>query len=416
MAIGLGGAEPGVPTVGAMVADHARRIELPTASADVDAGTLVAWHRDRDGFVVAQPRGVATWRVEPGEQLRIDPGAMGALIEATGASLRVEVHMNLSDARVIGASTLTAAAVAFVTVVVYEGHVQVASRGQTVNIEPGAQVELRPDQTPKPVDLVGDAREQRLHQLEQQLVELKSKVRALTEEAPSGAAPVHSLTRPPDVSPGTVLPELDRAAITATLQSTTMKGGVAICFKSVPMQGLVRLHIAVAPSGAVTEVKTLATPNDRTAKCLSDLVSTQRFAVTNRGGSFSYPFPAPLEPADARCDEVSCVLNNYEGTCCAQFKKCDADDLKDQGMADEAIGEHAKAVQKFERALKCKPGDARATQLAFMASCNMPDRAKARLYYQEMTPDARSRLILMCLRRGIMRDELEAPAPAPRGN
>jgi outer membrane biosynthesis protein TonB len=32
------------------------------------------------------------------------------------------------------------------------------------------------------------------------------------------------------------------------------------------------------------------------------------------------PTPSPSPSEDSSCDEVSCVLNNYEGTCCARFR------------------------------------------------------------------------------------------------
>ena len=52
-------------------------------------------------------------------------------------------------------------------------------------------------------------------------------------------------------------------------------------------------------------------------------------------------------------------------------------------------------------------GDPRATQLAFMASCNSSNVAKAKLYYKKMTPDSQQRLVLMCIRRNITKEQLE---------
>src|SRR5205085_8659243 len=95
---------------------------------------------------VAQLRGAATWRVDAGDTMVIDAGAMGASVEASGASLRLEVAMRItpSDGRVVAASTITAAAVALVTVAVYQGHIKVTSGGQTVNVGAGGAVEIKP--------------------------------------------------------------------------------------------------------------------------------------------------------------------------------------------------------------------------------------------------------------------------------
>src|SRR5258706_12582632 len=114
-------AHPAEPTNGALAAAHPQHLALPGASADLETGADVRWHRTRDSLHVDQHAGTASWKVGD-EPLVID--AALASIEATGASLRVEVAMNASDARVIGASALTSAAVAMVTVIVYEGHVK----------------------------------------------------------------------------------------------------------------------------------------------------------------------------------------------------------------------------------------------------------------------------------------------------
>ena len=35
---------------------------------------------------------------------------------------------------------------------------------------------------------------------------------------------------------------------------------------------------------------------------------------------FERPAPAPPVATDSRCDEVSCVLTNYEGACCTKYR------------------------------------------------------------------------------------------------
>jgi len=137
---------------GELVAERASHIDLEPTSAELDAGTLVRWQRDRHRVAVAQPRGAATWRIAGDDTVVIDAGAMGASVEASGASLRVEVHMlSLSDARVVAASAVTAAAVALVTVIVYQGHVRITSAGQTINVAAGGAAQIKPGEPAREV-------------------------------------------------------------------------------------------------------------------------------------------------------------------------------------------------------------------------------------------------------------------------
>jgi pSer/pThr/pTyr-binding forkhead associated (FHA) protein len=87
---------------------------------------------------------------------------------------------------------------------------------------------------------------------------------------------------------------------------------------------------------------------------------------------------------------------------------CDADALKDQGMKDEEEGHYGQALSVFESALRCK-ADARGIQLAFMASCNAGNVPKAKLYYKKLSADNQGRFVVMCIRRNITKETLEAP-------
>jgi TonB family protein len=137
---------------GEVIAERASHIDLGSTSAELDAGSLVRWQRDRHRVAVAQPRGAATWRIAGDDTAVIDAGAMGASVEASGASLRVEVHMlSLSDARVVAASAVTAAAVALVTVIVYQGHVRITSAGQTINVAAGGAAQIKPGEPAREV-------------------------------------------------------------------------------------------------------------------------------------------------------------------------------------------------------------------------------------------------------------------------
>jgi hypothetical protein len=140
------GTRRAAPTSGSLVAERAQTLSLETARAELDPGARVSWRREGGALHVEQSAGNVAWRVDGGERLLIDAGAMVASVEATGASLRVEVKMNQTDARVIGGAALTAAAVSIVTIVVYEGHVKVSgSAGQpTVIVQPGSTYTVSP--------------------------------------------------------------------------------------------------------------------------------------------------------------------------------------------------------------------------------------------------------------------------------
>jgi len=132
-------------------ASRALHLALDGTTADLDPGARVRWERDGHRLTAHQSRGTVRWTVADEDTLVIDPGGPGATttIEAAGASLRVEVQVNLSDVRMLGMTTLTAATVAVVTAAVYQGQVKATSAGQTVAIAPGATVDLRTSAPPQ---------------------------------------------------------------------------------------------------------------------------------------------------------------------------------------------------------------------------------------------------------------------------
>lgn len=138
-----------LPDHGTVVATRPQQLAVPGAVANLDPGADVTWQASGDAVFVQQRRGAVTWRVDK-PRLFLDVGAAVASIEASNATLRVETRMNLSDARVVGAAAVTSAAVALVTVVVYEGHVKLSGAGQTVVVQPGVTFEVGPGQPPRP--------------------------------------------------------------------------------------------------------------------------------------------------------------------------------------------------------------------------------------------------------------------------
>lgn len=194
------GRGPGAPADGhgEVFAARAAHLALGPSSAELDAGAEVRWRREGRRIAAAQPRGEVVWRAAEGDSLVIDAGAAVASVEAAaGASLRVEVQMNLSDVRVFGASAVTAAAVALVTVIVYTGHVKVSGGGQTVNVESGGTVQVRPQEPAReaPVVGAGEGRAEtpeelraQVRRLQKQLLEAEQ-ARAAREGEPAPAAP-----------------------------------------------------------------------------------------------------------------------------------------------------------------------------------------------------------------------------------
>ena len=89
---------------------------------------------------VSQRDGTVAWQVGSDDTLVIDAGATVATVEATGASLRVEVKMlDRTDVRLTTGSATVAAAAALVTVLVYEGSAKVSHDAHSVNVVAGAR-------------------------------------------------------------------------------------------------------------------------------------------------------------------------------------------------------------------------------------------------------------------------------------
>jgi hypothetical protein len=91
---------------------------------------------------------------------------------------------------------------------------------------------------------------------------------------------------------------------------------------------------------------------------------------------------------------------------------CDADALEQKGINAEGVGQHAMAVADFEQALKCKPGDPRLVKLGFMASCELKSVAKARTFWRQLSDVDQTRLLQICIRGGITKDDLDTACDA----
>jgi TonB family protein len=390
---------------GEVSAVRARHLDLGPSSAELDPGTDVRWRRDGRRLEVAQPRGRATWRVAGDDMLAIDAGAAVASVEAAGASLRVEVQMNRSDARILGATALTAAAVSLVTIVVYEGHVKVTSAGQTVHIAPGTSYEVRPAEE---AALVG-ASTPDLEQLRQELRDLQARVDAAERTVADRGAPPDDcnideciltndggaccqklLAQASDSNQGASPPptpavpdSLERGALQTAMAA--LKPVLLDCGDGT-YEGTVRAYVTVAPNGRVSSVR-VNSANTSVATCVEAELQAARFPVTVNGGSFSYPIVFAKQHADP----------------------CDAEALAEKGKELFVNGNLAKALAAYEEAIACRPEQS-LIQKAFIIACNARNAAASASLWARLDAPMRTQAVNVCVRNGITEDELDAKA------
>lgn len=270
------------PTRGDVVAVRARTLSLDGVNADLDPGAQVKWQRRGSLLDVEQRDGAAAWRVDGDTTLRIDAGAMVASVEATGASLRVEVSMNATDVRVLGASALTATVVSLVTVTVYTGHVKVSERGQTVIVQPGETHAVIPPQpappAPEPVvagapiaadDAAGPT------VCDEVSCVLDNYAGACCAQFKAGAPPAISDT-------------LDRAGIARTIEPLMPR--IRSCRGQGTGDGTIQMSVSVNPDGTVAKASATKSFSQPIAACVADVLLTAKFRAAKQKTSFSYPF------------------------------------------------------------------------------------------------------------------------------
>jgi hypothetical protein len=337
---------------GTAIATWPQQLAFPGAIANLDPGTDVSWQTSGTAIHVQQRSGAATWRVDKPE-LFLDVGAAVASIEASNATLRVETHMNLTDARLITTAAVTSAAVAFVTVAVYEGHVKLSGAGQTIVVAPGSTYEVRPGQPPiKQIDEVDRA--------------LDEVQRTVAGTPPPPAPPVRTAPRP----------HKDRAATVGEFEAQMKLFEPALdrCVTKWTTGETITLEIAA--TGNVTGAST--TFSDPVADgCLRRLASGLKFSL----GGVALRGTYYLEP-------------------------CNAEKLQSEGIAATARGENAPALKSYEAALACKY-DTHTLALAFMASCRAGDLNAARRHWKTMNPDMKTHYVEMCIHEHITREQLD---------
>ena len=340
---------------GDVTAAHAQPLELGPSSARLDQGTEVHWRRERHTIAIEQPKGAATWTISGDDTARIDAGAMVASVEASGASLRVEVQMNLSDARAIGASAVTAAVVAMVTVIVYEGRVKVTHGGQTVNVEPGATLELRGTVRP-PDPVVG--LQQQLDEKDRQIRELQA---LLEQQQVAGPAPTAAKT-------------------TCDFDALVDKGND---------QFGIGLHAAALVSW------------EQANACKSDQSVIRKIvmaACNAKNAPKAKEYYAKVTPSFRSNVMQICVRNGID-----LDPGCDADALRQKGEDHLQTSMDAAALAAFEASLACK-SDAKVMRLAMMAACRSKNDVKARLYNANLPASQTTGIVQICVRNGIALD------------
>jgi hypothetical protein len=329
---------------GTAVAKRPQQLSLPGAIANLDPGTDVSWQTTGGVIHVQQRSGAATWRVDK-PRLFLDVGAAVASIEASNATLRVETHMNLTDARLITTAAVTSAAVAFVTVAVYEGHVKLSGAGQTVVVAPGSTYEVRPGQPP--------------------IAELN-----IAGTPPAPVAP------PPSPEHTTPRPHKDRLASVSAFEAQMKEFEPALdrCVKKWTTAETLTLEIAA--TGSVTNASTtFADP--ATDSCVRQTASSFKFSL----GGVALRGTYPLQP-------------------------CNADKLQDEGLQATARGASALALKSYEASLACKY-DVHTLALAFMASCRAGDLNAARRHWKGMNADMKTHYVQMCLLQHITQQQLD---------
>ncbi|HSN30472.1 MAG TPA: PEGA domain-containing protein [Kofleriaceae bacterium] len=439
-----------VPDHGEVVADKAQHLELGGVSVDLDRGADIRWQRTRTALEVEQRAGAASWRVAKEQHIRI--GATVAAIDATGASLRVEVPMNPSDARVIGASAATAAAVAMVTVVVYEGHVKVSSSGQTVIVQPGTTYAVP---APAPAPVVGaatiDAKpklavfelesgdgvgEQLTGLLRERVAGLSSVRFVATDKHFGDLAILHDCASEAPLCLGAIGRDVGVDSFVYG-HITSRRDGyevdakrfadgriIAESYQVIPpsealaplADSIVATLFDVRPDtpddAAVQRILAAAAPQLRA--CLKGAVTDETITVeiNSDGKPTSVRSQGSGGGEDSTCivrvaQTLSFPKSKHGGTFTSHVSTaCDADALIADGNSRMSAGRHLEALAKYEAALACKPEE-RTERLAFMAACNARNVTKAHEHWGKLGASSQTQVLQICVRNGITKDQLD---------
>ena len=121
-----------------------------------------------------------------------------------------------------------------------------------------------------------------------------------------------------------------------------------------------------------------------------------------------------LDPNNKKCVAQFCETHVSDARCATgggsgSAAACDADEARKQGTQAYEIGQYQKALQEFETALHCKPGDTQSIRLSFIAACQLASVPKARVFWKKLSEADRNQLITKCVSSGIKREDLDKP-------
>lgn len=253
--------------------------------------------------------------------------------------------MNLADLKLVSTTTATAAVAAVITVAVYQGHISATSGGQTVRIEPGATVEVRPS-PPVPAPAPAPAVERE---------------------------PVH-------VSPA----ELDRLRLTGDKNiMPDLATQTALDLTGDPVIGGFRLCVDI--TGHVANVTRLrSTRFDKYDQTIERTMRTWTYR----------PYVVDGAPSPA-CADITIIYSPQEG---AGIDPCDPrmiDDDVVQAANQYANGLPAQALALIRSALACK-ADPRLYRLAALYACAAHDTEATRELVKKVPPASRAAVEQKC--------------------
>jgi hypothetical protein len=458
IAVWLGARSMHVTADDFVVAMQPERLDIGGATVDVEAGTMIRAHRAGDELHVVQS-GAATWHVPANEHLVIDAGS-SASIDASGASLRVETKMTTKNALVMSGAALSAAAVALVGATVYEGQAKM-SDGPHVTVLAGDSDAARVHKNVVSLELAlgnvqwmasGQRPDVTITAGESSVIHVRGSVGVelqapcdlmahLTHVSADGERSTSSVAGPVRLKPG----KYEYDAFCYTGPSMTWHGTIDVvgsqegdrlitANKSADIFGTddVTTNIdGTVVAGTVLSMNGDPVAVDSDGSFSIDLEDTTDHSIVLRAqhptrGNHFYVFQSALDgPATVKkpvskkvvvispklaCQEVPCAVDNYQGACCAKYgqpKKCDGKASMEAGIDATDQGDNKTALRHFAEAFGCK-AEPRVRALAYMAACNSSNVDAARYFWRQMNIDEQNRYLVMCVRAGITRAQLDA--------
>ncbi|HEY3803366.1 MAG TPA: FHA domain-containing protein [Kofleriaceae bacterium] len=111
----------------------------------------------------------------------------------------------------------------------------------------------------------------------------------------------------------------------------------------------------------------------------------------------------------ARCKQEFCAGHGASPQCAAAVvapPPCDEAALIQSGTGATGTGDYAGALKSYEKAFQCRP-EQHTLELAFMAACNSRNQPRAQYWWKKLSSEAQSRYVIMCIRQGITRPQLD---------